>query len=67
MNRYTCPHCKKPYYSAAEPENWRTFDCPNCGKEIEDETIPRTQKRTNPQVFNRRCDYIGNNCNDADN
>jgi transcription initiation factor IIE alpha subunit len=44
MNRYTCPHCKKPYYSAAEPENWKTFDCPNCGKEMEGEDELQGQK-----------------------
>jgi DNA-directed RNA polymerase subunit RPC12/RpoP len=43
MNAYTCPHCKKPYYSAAEPENWRAFDCPNCGK-TEDEDELQGQK-----------------------
>jgi uncharacterized Zn finger protein (UPF0148 family) len=44
MTRYTCPHCKKPYYSAADPENMVDSSCPYCGlEEDEDETLQRTQ------------------------
>jgi transcription initiation factor IIE alpha subunit len=54
MNAYTCPHCKKPYYSAAEPEFWTDTKCPECGKDLkedEDAELPRPNPRTeNPNA-----------------